>query len=52
MILPMTKVEIIGQKRLYYDVLVTIHKLGILHMEDISKMISPGELVLRKMDVD
>lgn len=48
----MTKVEIIGQKRLYYDTLVAVHQLGILHMEDISKMISPGELLLRKMDVD
>lgn len=52
MILQMSKVEIIGRRSLYYDVLKAVHQLGILHIEDISKLISPGELVLKKMEAD
>lgn len=52
MILQMSKVEIIGPRRYFYDALTTLHNLGVLHIEDISKKVEPGEMVLRRMEVD
>ncbi len=52
MILQMSKVEIIGPRRHFYDALSSLHNLGVLHIEDISKKVEPGELVLRRMEVD
>lgn len=52
MILQMSKVEIIGPRRYFYDALSTLHNLGVLHIEDISKKVEPGELILRRMEVD
>lgn len=52
MILQMSKVEIIGPRRNFYDVLSSLHNLGVLHIEDISKKVEPGELVMRRMEVD
>ncbi|MCK4777196.1 MAG: hypothetical protein KAS39_02390, partial [Actinomycetia bacterium] len=52
MILSMAKVEIIGPKKHLYDVLAFVHQLGILHLEDISKKIVPGDMTVRRMEVD
>ncbi len=52
MILQMSKVEVIGPRRLFYDVLSSLHNLGVLHIEDISKKVEPGEMMLRRMEID
>lgn len=52
MLLPMAKIEIIGPKKYFYDVLSSIHSLGVLHIEDMSKELKPGDMIIRKMVVD
>lgn len=52
MLVSMAKVEIIGPKKYFYDVLGFLHQLGNIHIEDMSKNIKPGEMLLRRMDVD
>ncbi len=52
MILSMLKVEIIGPKKYFYDTMAKIQQFGYLHLEDISKRIVPGEMLVRKMEVD
>lgn len=51
MLVPMAKVEIIGPKTLFFDVVSMIHDQGRLHIEDLSKKISRGELPLDRMEV-
>ncbi len=52
MLVPMAKVQVIGPKRYFYDVIGTLHQLGILHIEDTSKQASVDELKLRRMAMD
>ncbi len=52
MLLEMAKVEIIGPKNMFYDVLSVLHEVGTLHIEDLSKRISPGSSLVRKMELD
>lgn len=52
MILKMSKVQIVGPRRYFYDTLSVLHNEGVLHIEDVSKKITPGETLLRKMKVD
>ena len=52
MLLSMSKVQIIGPKKLFYDTLNVLHYLGALQIEDLSKKITPGDMLMRKMDVD
>lgn len=51
MLVPMAKVEIIGPKNLFFDVVSMIHDQGRLHIEDLSKKISRGEVPLDRMEV-
>ncbi|MBA4370228.1 MAG: hypothetical protein C0418_01445, partial [Coriobacteriaceae bacterium] len=51
MLVPMAKVEIIGPKNLFFDVLSLLHEQGSLHIEDLTKKIQTGELPLDRMDV-
>jgi vacuolar-type H+-ATPase subunit I/STV1 len=51
MLVPMAKVEIIGPKGLFFDVLSMIHDQGRLHIEDLSNKISRGEIPLDRMEV-
>lgn len=51
MLVPMAKVEIIGPKGLFFDVLGMIHEQGRLHIEDLSNKISRGEVPLDHMEV-
>lgn len=51
MLVPMAKVEIIGPKGLFFDVLSMIHDQGRLHIEDLSNKISSGEVPLDRMEV-
>jgi vacuolar-type H+-ATPase subunit I/STV1 len=52
MILSMSKVEIIGPRRHFYDVLAALHRIGTVHLEDVSKKIEPGEMLMRRMEID
>lgn len=52
MLVSMAKVEIIGPKKDFYDVLSYLHQLGNIHIEDMSKKIKLGEMLLRRMEVD
>jgi len=52
MLVPMAKVEIIGPKDLFYDVMSLVHEQGRLHIEDLSNKIEKGELPLNHMEVD
>ncbi len=58
MILPMTKVRIVGPKSLFYQTLKIIHYMGVMQMEDYSKKVEPSDgqdsfgFLLRNMDID
>ncbi len=51
MLIPMAKVEIIGPKGLFFDVLGMVHEQGRLHIEDLSNKIGRGEIPLDRMEV-
>ena len=51
MLVTMAKVEIIGPKSLFLDVVGLLHEQGTLHIEDLSKKINQGEIPLDKMEV-
>lgn len=47
----MAKVEIIGPKNLFFDVVGMIHEQGSLHIEDLTRKIQSGEMPLDRMEV-
>ncbi len=51
MLVPMAKVELIGPKNRFYDVVSLLHEIGTLHLEDLSKKIQTGEVPLDQMEV-
>ncbi|MBS3955920.1 MAG: hypothetical protein KGZ40_00085 [Clostridiales bacterium] len=51
MLVPMAKVEIIGPKSEFFDVLSLLHEQGKLHIEDLSKKIKAGQVPLNQMEV-
>ena len=51
MLVPMAKVEIIGPKSRFFDVVSLLHEQGKLHIEDLSKKIQSGEVPLDRMEV-
>ncbi len=51
MLVPMARVEIIGPKTHFFDVVSLIHELGTLHIEDLTKKIQTGEMPLETMEV-
>jgi V/A-type H+-transporting ATPase subunit I len=48
-LVPMAKVEIIGPKSCFFDLVSTLHEIGTLHIEDLSKQSRPGSMRLDKM---
>ena len=52
MIVPMSKVQIVGPKKYLYDTLNVVHRLGVLQIEDMSKGMEPGDMFLRNMELD
>jgi V/A-type H+/Na+-transporting ATPase subunit I len=50
-LVPMAKVELIGPKSKFFEVVSLIHEQGKLHIEDLTKKISSGEVPLDKMEV-
>lgn len=51
MLVPMAKVEIIGPKNEFFEVVSLLHDQGKLHIEDLSRKISAGEVPLQRMEV-
>ncbi len=47
----MAKVEIIGPKNEFFEVVSLLHEQGKLHIEDLSRKISSGEVPLQRMEV-
>lgn len=52
MLVPMAKVEIIGPKNKFLDVVSLLHNIGTLHIEDMSRKIMEGTVPVDKMEVD
>jgi len=50
-LVPMAKVEIIGPKNLFFEVVSLIHDQGKLHIEDLSRKIASGEVPLDQMEI-
>jgi len=50
-LVPMAKVEIIGPKSLFLDVVSALHEQGKIHIEDLSKKIQSGEVALDRMEI-
>ena len=51
MLVPMAKVEIIGPKSEFLDVVSLLHEQGKIHIEDLSKKIQSGEVALDRMEI-
>lgn len=52
MLQKMVKVQLIGPKKDLHGVVDVLYSKGSVHLEDVSASTSPGETILRKMDVD
>jgi len=50
-LVPMARVEIIGPKNRFFEVVTLLHEQGTLHIEDLSKRIGAGEMPVEKMAV-
>jgi V/A-type H+-transporting ATPase subunit I len=50
-LVPMAKVEIIGPKSLFLDVVSSLHEQGKIHIEDLSKKIQSGAIALDRMEI-
>ena len=51
MLVPMAKVEIIGPKNEFLDVVSLLHEQGKIHIEDLTKKIQSGEIALDRMEI-
>ena len=51
MLVPMARVEIIGPKNRFFEVVSLLHEQGTLHIEDLSKKIGSGEMPVEQMAV-
>ncbi len=51
MLVPMAKVEVIGPKSRFFEVVSLIHEQGRLHIEDLTKKIEAGDVPLDRMEV-
>lgn len=52
MIIKMVKVQILGPKKHFYKTISTLHRLGCLHIEDVSKEPIEGAVVYKPMSPD
>jgi len=50
-LVPMSRVEIIGPKSRFFEVVTLLHEQGTLHIQDLSKKIGAGEVPLDQMEV-
>ncbi len=51
MLVPMAKVEIIGPKNQFMELVSLLHEQGRLHIEDLSKKIQSGSVPLERMEI-
>lgn len=51
MLVPMARVEIIGPKNRFFEVVSLLHEQGTLHIEDLTKKIGTGEMPVEQMAV-
>lgn len=51
MLVPMAKVEIIGPKNEFLELVSMLHEQGKLHIEDLSKKIQSGSVPLERMEI-
>lgn len=51
MLVPMARMELIGPKNKFFEVVSLLHEIGTLHIEDLSKKIGSGELPLEQMEI-
>ena len=51
MLVPMARMELIGPKNKFFDVVSLLHEIGSLHIEDLAKKIGSGELPLDQMEI-
>lgn len=51
MLVPMSKVELIGPKTKFFDVLSLLHELGTVHVQDLSQQIDSGEMPAEHMEL-
>ena len=49
MLVPMAKIEVLGPKSCFFDVVSLLHDVGTLHIEDLTKRIGTGEVKLERM---
>jgi V/A-type H+/Na+-transporting ATPase subunit I len=52
MLVPMAKVEIIGPKNRFLDVVSLLHSIGTMHIEDLSRKINAGSVPVEHMEAD
>lgn len=52
MLVTMAKVEIVGPKPDFYNVVALLHSLGTLHIEDLGRKIAEEDIPVKQMDVD
>jgi V/A-type H+-transporting ATPase subunit I len=52
MLQKMTKVQVVGPKKDLQTVVDILYNTGTVHLEDISKSITPGDTILRRLDVE
>ncbi len=51
-LVPMARVEIIGPKNRFFEVVTLLHEQGKLHIEDLTKKIGTGEMPVEQMAVE
>lgn len=52
MLVKMSRVEIIGAKKYLFDAVNLLHRMGTLHVEDVSRRVEKGERIVRPVHAD
>jgi V/A-type H+-transporting ATPase subunit I len=52
MLQKMSRVQVVGPKRDLQTVVDILYRTGTVHLEDISKIITPGDTILRRLEVE
>jgi len=51
MLVKMSKVEILGPKKYFFDTVSLLHRLGKLHIEDVIRRVEKGEMIVKPVTV-
>ncbi|OPY25828.1 MAG: V-type ATP synthase subunit I [Methanocella sp. PtaU1.Bin125] len=52
MLQKMRRIQVIGPKRSFHEVVDTLYRTGTVHLEDVSQCISPEEISLKKVELE